>query len=362
MWTKAPDGSIIDDAGKVIFFSTQRFVEDICLGDCCFICGARPGEKHFNDEHVIPEWLLRRYQLFDRTLNLANGQTVRYDRLTTPCCAECNSLMGELIEEPMSAIVRGGHTAFNDYVVNGRLLNVFVWLGLVFLKLHLKDRTYRWHRDARKGDQRISDFHTWADLHHVHCLVRSFYNDTFVEREAVGSFLTVPMRDEPPGVRFDFADLSEAQTIMLRLDDFAVFAVFNDSGGAMNWFHQKYERIKGPLSALQAREVMTDLAFLNLHLEPRPSFHTETNIPAQISRIIAHRSPDAPEMAPFDYNVRGALLETAIGYAIPNIRVAGETSEQVSAAIKAGNFTCLFDTDGTFLGPPFAEGEAPADE
>jgi hypothetical protein len=33
------DGSIIDRVGKVIFFSAQRFVDDICLGNCCFICG-----------------------------------------------------------------------------------------------------------------------------------------------------------------------------------------------------------------------------------------------------------------------------------------------------------------------------------
>jgi hypothetical protein len=42
------DGSIVDGAGKVIFFSAQRFVDDICLGKCCFICGARPEDKPFN--------------------------------------------------------------------------------------------------------------------------------------------------------------------------------------------------------------------------------------------------------------------------------------------------------------------------
>lgn len=356
MWTKTPDGSIIDDTGKVIFFSTRRFVEDICLGNCCFICGARPEDKPFNDEHVLPEWLLRRYSLFDRTITLPNGKAFRYDRLTTPCCVDCNSLMGERIEKPMSVLVAAGHTAFNDYVAGGKLLNVYVWLGLIFLKTHLKDRAFRWHLDARKGAEKIADLHAWEDLHHIHCLVRCFYNGTYVEREAVGSFLTVPMRDEPPGVRFDFADLSEAQTLMLRLDDFAVFAVFNDSGGAMNWFYQRYDRITGPLSALQARECMADLAFLNLHLEPRPAFRTETNLAAETSRIVAQRG-DTPEMRTLDYSVRGALLDMAIGYAIPNIRVEGQTTEEIAAAIKTGNFTCLFDADGKFLGPPFAEGD-----
>jgi hypothetical protein len=46
----------------------ERFIEDICLGDCCFICGAKPDEKPFNNEHILPDWVLRRYDLFARTI------------------------------------------------------------------------------------------------------------------------------------------------------------------------------------------------------------------------------------------------------------------------------------------------------
>ena len=31
------DGSVLDDRGKVIFFSFARFMSDIVKGDCCFI-------------------------------------------------------------------------------------------------------------------------------------------------------------------------------------------------------------------------------------------------------------------------------------------------------------------------------------
>jgi hypothetical protein len=51
MWNATPDGSIIDETGKVLFFSTNRFIDDICLGDCCFICGAKPGQKPFNNDN-----------------------------------------------------------------------------------------------------------------------------------------------------------------------------------------------------------------------------------------------------------------------------------------------------------------------
>jgi hypothetical protein len=100
MWTKTKDGSVIDANGKVIYFSTERFIRDICLGGCCLICGARPDEKAFNNEHILPEWLLRRYHLFARTITLPNEGTVRYDRYTVPCCADCNALMGETLINP----------------------------------------------------------------------------------------------------------------------------------------------------------------------------------------------------------------------------------------------------------------------
>ena len=108
MWTRTEDGSVVDDTGKVIYFSLERFVRDIGLGDCCFICGASPSDVPFNNEHVIAEWVLRRFGLFDRSLTLPNGTSMRYDRYTVPCCVVCNGLMGRVIEQPTSALTGGG--------------------------------------------------------------------------------------------------------------------------------------------------------------------------------------------------------------------------------------------------------------
>ncbi|TMK46793.1 MAG: HNH endonuclease [Alphaproteobacteria bacterium] len=121
MWTREADGSVIDEAtGKIIFFSTERFVNDICLGDCCFICGAKQGEKEFNNEHILPEWLLRRFNLFDRVITLTNGATVQYSRYTLPCCADCNSLMGDEIERPLSEAISGGLDALIELIKKTR--------------------------------------------------------------------------------------------------------------------------------------------------------------------------------------------------------------------------------------------------
>jgi hypothetical protein len=113
MWTRTEDGSVVDADGRVIFFSAKRFEQDIGLGDCCFICGAKPSDRPFNDEHILPEWLLRRYNLFSETIKLPNESLVRYDRYTVPCCVDCNRNMGETIERPISEVIQAGPDAIN---------------------------------------------------------------------------------------------------------------------------------------------------------------------------------------------------------------------------------------------------------
>jgi hypothetical protein len=342
------DGSIIDRAGKVIFFSTQRFVDDICLGNCCFICGARPEDKPFNNEHILPEWLLRRYDLFLRTITLPNDRTVRYDRYTVPCCVDCNTLMGRVIEEPISQVVQAGTEAVINYIQSGDgALKIFIWMGLIFLKVHLKDRTFRVDPDLRKQPEQIGDRYDWDNLHHLHSLVRSFYTGCRVEREALGSCLAVPVRIQVSQEKFDFGDLSFAQTMLLRLDETALLTVFNDSGAVNGWFWQKLEQITGPLSDLQLREILVEFAYLNLHLKERPTFQTECNSLTETCRIVGHRG--SPDLDPMDRRVRGKLLHHVFRDILPCTRNRHATNEEVLEAVKAGNFSFLFDKDGNFI-------------
>ena len=346
-WRVDPDGSVIDDTGKVLFFSTERFVRDICLGHCCFICGAQPGSRDFTDEHILPEWLLRHFNLFARTIALPNEGKVRYDRYTVPCCSDCNALMGRVVEEPISAVIKRGAGALTSYLEDGHTLHIFVWLGLIYLKSHLKDRAHRVHLDRRKGNAMISDEYEWGHLHHIHSIVRCFYTECEVHREAVGSCLCLPVRGQIATERFDFGDLYLAQTMLLRLDDVALLAVFNDSGGAMAYFWQRLQRITGPVSDLQLREIMAELAFLNLHLKERPTFRTECDLAAQECRIVGER----PELGlnELDPRLRGVLLSHAVRDALPYLHFNGRTQEEVQEALVNGTLTFLFDDDGRFI-------------
>jgi hypothetical protein len=348
MWTKLVDGSIVDDKGRVMFFSTERFVRDICCGNCCFICGSSPDAVQFNDEHVIPEWLLRKFNLFAKSITLPNGHRTRYDRYKVPCCVDCNSLLGRTIEEEVSAASRDGVRSMSKYVDGGGGRTLFLWLALIFLKTHLKDREFRLHLDMRQGQERISEAYEWEPLHHIHTLVRSIYTGAAIDAEAIGSMIVLQSQVFEDTDSFDYGDLYFEQVCCIKLGDIGVATVFDDSNGALSMFYPRLERFTGPVSDIQLREVMVELAFLNMHIKERARFATHIDLETEELRIVAFRPPQVV-LSDMDYAMRGSMLMYAVKDFVPAIRVPGATREEIEAAILEGKFTFLFDDEGKFV-------------
>ncbi len=255
--------------------------------------------------------------------------------------------MGKEIETPVSEALKGGVESLNDFLQNGHAFKLFVWMGLIFLKTHLKDRAHRVHLDRREGDQLISDQYDWSDLHHIHCVVRCFYTGCEIAKEVVGSCIVLPARDPKFGEKFDFADLYASQSMLLRVGELAIVVVFDDAGGAMSYFHRVAERFSCPLSEIQLREVLSELAFLNLHLKNRPEFRTECDGLARTCRIVA----DLPrlELQDLDRSVRGKLLMHSLSDVLPHIRANGKSDQELRSAIESGVLSFLFDDSGEFV-------------
>jgi hypothetical protein len=345
MWTKDDTGSVVDKNEKVIWFSEKRFVRDIALGNCCFICGASPDTTVFNDEHILPEWLLRRFNLFSRGITLPNGNSVRYDRYTVPCCLSCNSLMGTKIETPISKLTAYGRQAVR-LALHANRLPFFGWLGLIYLKTHLKDGSLRQHLDERKGRQKIGDGYEWSNLHHLHSIVRSFVADVAISQEALGSFMLLKMELRPREEPFDFGDLYLAQTMLLRINDMAFITAFGDAGCTLHYFKDKLVRM-GPLNGLQLREVMAEVAAIRLHMKMQPTFRSLFDLDAEKHLIYG----DPPDYALMKWRpqVKGKLLYHAMQPLGPGVTFAGHTREEAVRLIKSGKMTFLFDDEGDFI-------------
>jgi hypothetical protein len=110
--------------------------------------------------------------------------------------------MGRMIEERISAVVSGGPDSIQNHLVDNGALEFFVWMGLIFLKLHLKNKASRKCLDMRVPSGMISDDYEWDLLHHIHTVVRCFY---------IPTVLVLPCRPEGSCDHFDFCELHLAQ-------------------------------------------------------------------------------------------------------------------------------------------------------
>jgi hypothetical protein len=73
----------------------------------CVFCG-QPAET---DEHVIPKWLQKHFDLFDQRLLLWNGTTIPYRQAVVPACIKCNRDRFA----PLEKRVREGCASRRDY-------------------------------------------------------------------------------------------------------------------------------------------------------------------------------------------------------------------------------------------------------
>lgn len=348
MWSKQEDGSVIAENGAIIGFSVRRFISDIVIGDCCFICGRSPKMTAFNDEHVIPEWMLRRFDLFDRTIALPNNATVPYREYKVPCCVHCNSLLGRKLEEPVSKVVAAGSTALREFIQSGeRGAKFFKWMALLFLKTHLKDRLLRFHLDARKGTQPIGDLYHWEQLHHLHAIVRTVYTGGIIDGWNIGSLVGVPIVSTTAREQFDYLDMYQSHAMLLRLGDVGIVAVLNDAGGAQEFFGNHLSRITAPLAEHQLREVFAELAYLNTRLRPRPRFFAAFDLEAEQLHLSVVR-PDL-ELHNLSKPLRGEILRFALRPWLGKFRMEGATLDEIDAAISEGTFSTLFNDKGEFV-------------
>jgi hypothetical protein len=346
MFFETRDGSCLDSNGKVLYFSTERFIKDICEGNCCFICGVSPSEANFNDEHILPKWILRKHNLFNQSINLPNETTFRYDQYTVPCCQLCNSLMGKKIEEPVRNLITQGFDAVAQYMKREGPQLFFVWLSLIFLKAHLKDKSLRYYRDLREKDHTIFDIYTWEELHHIHCIARSFYTNCYLDYKIIGSFLTISAKRGSHHHDFDYLDLNCSQTILLRFNDVCFITVLNDSCGSLSAFRKTFERFSRAMSPLQLREVAAHLAIINLNLKERPRFLSTFDL-NQGRYVIRAHFPDFIEVNDFEKNELGEVMNFCCKDLLSICN--DENIEQIKDQVKKGKLTFLFDNEGRFI-------------
>ncbi|GAA4327263.1 hypothetical protein GCM10023115_24860 [Pontixanthobacter gangjinensis] len=263
--------SILNSKGEIVFFNLDQFKKDIIEGKCCFICGAKPGSKKFNNEHVIPNWILKRFNLHSEKINLTNGTKIKYGHYKVPCCQECNTELGKTYEIPISKLLDKNYNEVIEELNRDKekIKLLYLWLCLIYFKTYLKDNYLRADQKLGENSPNIGDEHYWEDMHHIHCMARSHYTNAIIHPDVFGTILIYPSISDQ---NYDYVDSHLGKTVMLELDDFCIIVNLNDACAGKSVFYDQLIKIKGPLNKPQNREIISNLNFINLSLKQRPIF------------------------------------------------------------------------------------------
>jgi|TARA_R110002110_G_scaffold74563_4_gene197268 hypothetical protein len=331
---------------RILFYKLEHFISDIVNGKCCFICGALPDSKEFNDEHIIPDWILRKFNLHSQKITLPNLSKIQYSKYKVPCCKECNSELGKHFEEPISELLSKSYDEIASELsasVEKRDL-LFRWLCLIYFKTHLKDKSLRENLDKRVEDKKIGDIHWWEDFHHIHCIVRSHHTNAQLHPEVYGSIYVNQIIQETENVQFDYIDNPWSKGVLLQLGDFCVASILDDSAASISIYHDQISSIKGNLTAYQFYEVFSHLNFIRLHLKERPEFQSSINRKTGYN-IIAKR-PEKIELV--DEKERTGTFGDFLRLYVERTLGKVENREEVLKEIEEGKRSFLWDEKGDF--------------
>ncbi|NTX51834.1 hypothetical protein [Myxococcus sp. CA039A] len=249
--------------------------------------------------------------------------------------------MGQTFENPIRELCTGGFEQIEQFIRDDGPGLIFCWLSLIFLKTHLKDGSLFQTRDRRSGDlRRLADAYDHVELHHIHAVARSFFTRATLKREVFGSLILLPAKQANGVIEpFDFADIYTSKSILLRINDFCLIAVLDDSCAALSSFMNDLDRIRAPLAPAQLREIFAHISFISANLEERPLFHSifnkdghtiEGSRPREVRLI-------SPPVAPFGEFLFAALENTL--HTHPD-------RDHISALVRAGRYSFLFDANG----------------
>ena len=338
-----PDGSLIDGRGRLRHFSRHAFEKLAANRGRCFICGADRSLVDFNDEHVIPDWLLRRFDLHSRRVTLPNSAQQLYGRYKLRCCTPCNTLLGSTIEKRVSKLFTDDAESSVDNLKNADPSFLYCWLCLVFIKILLKDREFRADLDRRIPSSMIGDMYDWDGLQHIHSVARIPHSEATVDSAVIGTTYIFEMYGGQE--KFDFCTISDYSTLMIRIGSLGIAAVLNDGGCVSAAVHDYLSHISGPLSSIQLREVAAHLAYGNKRLVSRPWFWTE--LAHEKTVTIRSGAPSQLEFRDVDLSELGELIAFSCAPLMRNSQMPN--LDEAIEYIKLGKAQFLYRADGSFI-------------
>jgi len=338
----------VNSRGIIVFYEMNDFYQKIILEKDCFICGAKKESKVFNDEHILPNWLLTKYKLHNKRITLPNLIGYKYSSYTISCCKECNEALSRHFEMPVSNLLKLPYKELVEAILHDESYYqlLFEWCTLIYFKVQIKDTELHWKLNKKEGIHSIGESYNWLEYHHIHCMLRRFHTGAFVDKRALGSFILLPALEARGIESFDIATHTKGQTIMIRVGGICIVCVLDDSHAASDLCRGTVRKFTNSLIPVQLREVFCHATYINMNLKERPQYHSEYQHGTE-KYFIRAAVPSYWNLFDKEY-VQISIEELLERYCGPMIGDRDDR-EHILEGLKAGKYNFLFNENGHFL-------------
>ena len=333
---------------KKFYVGFEEFKKKIIESkDYCFICLENRSDKTFNDEHVIPKWILKHFNLFNSNITLPNNTYYQYRSYSIPCCKDCNKELAKVYEVPISILLKKPYDDIIEEINKDENLQIklYHWLALIFIKTHIKTTLLNKHKNIKLGTGKIGDLIEWEYLHHIYLMSRTHFTNAKVDKNVYGSILFYKTLNGNKIDSFDYVDSHLGRTILLKINEFSILCCFDDGGSAGASLHEKIKNINEIFHPLQLREILAHLSYINVNLKERPIFKSIWNTS---SHIIEAKLPDCyPELVEKEFQQLqiGDFLESFVAEYLRE----NKDKKKLLKEIKEGIRAYIFDINGNFI-------------
>ena len=231
----------------------------------CFLCGT---DQNLSNEHLVPRWVQRRFNLFNKRFSLPNGLSTEYGRHKVPACIECNGTYLSQLENIIRTAVVAGFDAClaldNKYI--------FLWMAKIALGNRFRQATMR----SNPADPLSAPLFSKADLeatYAVRMMLQAVRGRAVIYRKpSPFSAFVVRIYDLPGAPSFGYMDFGSGVSA-IRLGPIGFVVASEDFGMADFQYGDWLEMAEhAPLHIEQFEELAARVAYQARSIINRPAY------------------------------------------------------------------------------------------
>jgi len=225
--------------------------------DRCMITG-QPIDPKEDLVQLFPDWLIHKYHLQGKSLQLLSGSTVRYPDMKVPVCRAARDAGLNYMNRAVGDLLTAGFAGIN-WLKPGQLYHFLVYLyyGVLYYEIYESLR----NKSLRNAFLTSEDFK--AKFRVLHIILQGAVRPVTYLNFDPGSMFILQVHDyKSPEAAYNLKIGTNTLTISLRIGEVGVMAALLDNGTQSQFYQSYFERFNGAiLHPIQFDELYAKISY-----------------------------------------------------------------------------------------------------